>query len=92
MLMTITSIRTDLKWTKVREYGWHVLWTNGVWRESFAYGIDPNTAYTPEGGAPRYEKPKELLRQYPRPVRMPSGKRKQEGASPSLLKSPSLNV
>ena len=61
--MTITSVRTDLRWTKVREYGWHVLWTNGVWKESFAYGIDPNTEYTPEGGAPRYEKPKERRRQ-----------------------------
>ena len=91
--MTITSVRTALRWTKVREYGWHVLWTNGVWKESFAYGIDPNTAYTPEGGAPRYEKPKELRRQYPHPVRVPSRKDSRNGGvSPSLLKSPSLSV
>ena len=82
--MTITSVRTDLRWTKVREYGWHVLWTNGVWKESFAYGIDPNTAYTP---------PKELRRQYPHPVRVPSRKDSRNGGvSPSLLKSPSLSV
>lgn len=33
---------TEERWIPVADYAYFRLWTNGFWKETFPYGIDPN--------------------------------------------------